>query len=602
MVSGKDVLALLPTGGGKSVCYQVPALMLEGITIVVSPLIALMKDQVSRLKLLGISAEAIYSGMPASAIDRILDNARFGHTRLLYLSPERLKTALFRERASTMPVRLIAVDEAHCISQWGHDFRPAYLEAGSLREIFPSVPILAVTASATKAVVDEIAQQLHLRNVEVVKGSFARNNLHYHVIRRQDQLDYVERLLRKSKGSAIIYARHRRKCVELADWLNRLGISATAYHGGMAIQLRDHVQEEWIADKKQVIVATNAFGMGVDKSNVRVVIHYDLPTGIEEYYQEAGRAGRDGKTAYCLTVINSSAQDQLVKRIEQSFPEIGQIRNVYVSLHNYLDLAVGSGEGETFPFDIEDFVSRYKLSMLEVYASLDILSRDGWISLDASALKGSRVRIITDTDTLYETQVADPEMEKFIKSLLRAYEGLWSSSVRIREKQLAKHLNWEPDKIKKKLIRLHALGLIDYEPAGSGQQLTLLRERVPAASFSVDEERYAFRKERAMGRLQSMIEYLQDDVICREQYIRHYFSETDTIPCGHCDRCLRDTGETQNRQLAIYHSLADQEGITLKDFLAQYKMEQQPFIKKELKNLADENKISIIEDKIYRNS
>lgn len=577
-------------------------MMLEGLTIVVSPLIALMKDQVSRLTSLGISAEAVFSGMSPTAIDRVLDNARFGHTRLLYLSPERLKTAMFQERASSMPVRLIAIDEAHCISQWGHDFRPAYLEAGSLREIFPAVPIVAVTASATKEVTDEIARQLNLRDVTVVKGSFARPNLHYHVIQRQDQLDYVERLLRKSKGSAIVYARHRRKCVELADWLSTLGISATAYHGGMPLQERDRVQEEWITDQKQVIVATNAFGMGVDKSNVRLVIHYDLPAGIEEYYQEAGRAGRDGQTAYCLAVINPSAQDQLVKRIEQSFPEIDQIRNVYVSLHNYLDLAVGSGGGETFPFDIEEFAARYRLSMVDVYASLDILSRDGWISVDESALKGSRVRIITDTNTLYESHMADPDMEKFIKALLRAYEGLWSSPVRIREKKLAGHLNWKPIDVKRKLVRLHALGSVDYQEAGSGQQLTLLRERVPAASFSIDKERYAFRKSRAMGRLRSMIGYLQEDVICREQYIRQYFAETDTSPCGQCDRCLQDTGETQSRQLAIYHSLANKEGITLKDFLAAYKTEQQPAIKKELKNLADENKISIIEDKIYRNT
>lgn len=577
-------------------------MMLEGLTIVVSPLIALMKDQVSRLKSLGISAEAIYSGMSTTAIDRTLDNARFGRTRLLYLSPERLKTPMFLERAGAMPVKLIAIDEAHCISQWGHDFRPAYLEAGSLREIFPQVPILAVTASATKEVTHEISQQLHLKDVILVKGSFARDNLHYHVIHRQDQLDYVERLLRKSKGSAIVYARHRRKCVELAEWLNKLGISATAYHGGMTLKERDRVQEAWIADEKQVIVATNAFGMGVDKSNVRMVVHYDLPTGIEEYYQEAGRAGRDGQKAYCLVVINPSAQDQLVKRVEQSFPEIDQIRNVYVSLHNFLDLAVGAGLGDTFPFDIRDFASVYKLPMAEVYASLDILAKDGWIAVDESALKGSRVRILTDVQTLFETQTADPDMEQFIKALLRAYEGLWSTSVRIREKQLATHLDWKPDAVKKKLVRLHALGLIEYQEAGSGQQITLLRERVPAANFSIDQERYTFRKERALARLRSMIDYLQDDIVCREEYIRQYFAEVDTTACGRCDRCLQDGGDAQNWQHTIYSSLSDKEGITLKDFLAEYKTEQQSSVKKELKILADENKISIIEDKIYRNS
>ena len=294
---GNDVLALLPTGGGKSLCYQVPALAKDGLTIVISPLIALMKDQVSRLKEVGINAEAIYSGMHFKDIDRIFENARFGNTKLLYVSPERLKTDIFQARIHNLPVSLIAVDEAHCISQWGHDFRPSYLDIGDLRQLLPDIPLIALTATATREVTEEIVERLLMKNPVIMKDSFARPNLHYHVIHRDDQLPYIEKLLHRLSGSGIVYVRHRRKCIELSDWFKEKGISASAYHGGMDLKLRDQLQDDWIKGKTKVIVATNAFGMGVDKSDVRLVVHYDLPPGIEDYYQEAGRAGRDGKDA-----------------------------------------------------------------------------------------------------------------------------------------------------------------------------------------------------------------------------------------------------------------------------------------------------------------
>jgi len=600
VIAGKDVLALLPTGGGKSLCYQVPALALDGITIVISPLIALMKDQVSRLKSLGIAAEAIYSGMHISDVDRLLDNARYGKMKLLYVSPERLKTDMFRERLSSMPVKLIAVDEAHCISQWGHDFRPSYLEIGELRSVFPKVPFLALTASATKEVTLEIQERLRLRDGLVFRDSFARKNLHYHVIHRQDQLPYIERLLLKAKGSAIVYVRHRRKCVELAEWFSIKGIDAVAYHGGMDLKTRDVIQQKWISGASRVIVATNAFGMGVDKPDVRVVIHYDLPPGIEDYYQEAGRAGRDGQEAYCIIVTKPSSETNLITRVESSFPDLEELKRVYKSLHIFLDLAVGSGKGETFEFNLDQYAARFGLRTAEVYVAMDILAKDGWLLLDESFFKGSTLQILVDPETLYSHQVADPKTDKLTKALLRGYEGLWTSTVTIQESKLAKFLQWDEKEVKKLLVRLHALGLVEYRTPTARNQVTLLRERVPEQNFVIDQRAFDFRKDRAFARMHSILAYLKDDVECREVFIRRYFDEMEATPCGHCDRCLQHVPVKTKWIQAIYKTLDDHEGITVKDFLARYNTTQQPSLKKELQQLAEENMIRIVEDRIYR--
>lgn len=600
VVSGKDVLALLPTGGGKSLCYQVPALMSDGLTIVISPLIALMKDQVSRLKSIGVQAEAIFSGMRNADIDRIVENARYGKVKLLYVSPERLKTEMFVARLPLMPVRLIAIDEAHCISQWGYDFRPAYLEVGELRSLFPTIPFIALTASATKEVKADILDRLHLKDPVVIQESFARSNLRYHVIHRQDQLPYIERLLLKSTGSAIVYVRHRRKCTELAHWLSTKGIPAVSYHGGMEMKDRDTIQDKWIKGESRVIIATNAFGMGVDKSDVRLVIHYDLPPGIEDYYQEAGRAGRDGKEAFCIVVDKPASEKNLITRVESSFPEVDEIKRIYKSLHIYLDLAVGSGLGETFDFDLDAYAKRFGLRTVDAYVALDIIAKDGWISLDENAMRGSTLQFITSMETLYTYQVAEPIIDKLTKALLRGYEGLWTSTVHIQESRIAKFLDWSIAEVRKQLTRLHAMGLVDYKSSTAKSQITLLRERVPEQNFTIDLKAYNFRKDRAIARMNSMLAYLKDDVSCRETFIRQYFDEQDVQPCGHCDRCLSSQPKQASWLEMIYKILDDREGITVKDFLGQYKTEHQPAIKSELRQLADENKIKIVEDKIYR--
>jgi ATP-dependent DNA helicase RecQ len=530
----------------------------------------------------------------------MLDNARFGKTKLLYMSPERLKTDMVRERLSTMPVRLLAVDEAHCISQWGHDFRPSYLNLGELRSVFPSIPVIALTASATKEVKDEILEQLQMKQAVVVRNSFARNNLHYHVVNRQDQVPYIERLLIKSTGSAIVYARHRRKCIELAEWLSVKGISAAGYHGGMELKDRDRIQENWIQGKSRVMVATNAFGMGVDKSDVRLVVHYDLPPGIEEYYQEAGRAGRDGNEAYCLVVVKPSSEKNLVTRVESSFPPLESLKRVYKSLHIYLDTAVGAGKGETFDFDLDTYATRFGIRTVDAYIALDILAKDGWLMIDESALRGSTLQVITNAETLYTYQVAEDQIDKVTKALLRGYEGVWHSAVHIQEKRLAKFLQWNEVEVIQILTRLNTLGLVEYKRALTKNQITLLRERVPEQNFTIDQKAYAFRKDRAIARMNSILQYLRDDVTCREVFIRQYFDEPDAQPCGHCDRCLKDQKGKTHWIKAVYKALEDSDGITVKDFLAQYKTEQQSTVKNELRQLADENRIKIIEDRIYK--
>jgi len=596
----KDVLALLPTGGGKSLCYQVPALCMDGLTIVISPLIALMKDQVARLKQLKIPCDAIYSDMSSRDIDRILDNTRFGKTKLLYVSPERLKTEMFLARVQSMNVSLIAVDEAHCISQWGHDFRPSYLDISELRYLLPGVPMLALTATATNEVTHEIIERLELNAPVVIRDSFARPNLHYHVIPREDQLPYIERMLLRNSGSAIIYVRHRRLCRDLSDWLMTKGISSGAYHGGMEMKERDFMQESWIKNQTQVIVATNAFGMGVDKSDVRMVIHFDLPPGIEEYYQEAGRAGRDGKDAYCVIVVKPSSAKNLVRKVESSFPDITELRRVYKSVHIYLDLAVGSGKGETFDFDYAAFISRFGFKSAEAYQALDIIAKDGWFVLDESAIRGSTIQIITDTATLYKSQLEDSRIDLLTKALLRGYEGLWSADVHIQEGRLAGFLSWDEKEVIRLLSNLHEQGLIRYNRPRAKNQITLLRERVPEQNFNIDMKSYMFRKEKAISRMNAMLGYLEDEVPCREMFIRQYFGENQTQPCGHCDRCRQHESQKTSWSEKIHHVLQEHDGITVKDFLSRYQIEQQVNIKKELRQLAEENKIRIVEDKIFR--
>ncbi|MEO5907043.1 MAG: helicase-related protein, partial [Saprospiraceae bacterium] len=469
-----------------------------------------------------------------------------------------------------------------------------------LRKLLPDVPVLALTASATEEVRQEILENLLMKNPEVIRDSFARPNLHYHVIRRDDQLPYIERLLTKTTGSSIVYVRQRRKCKELADWFSCHGITAAAYHGGMQLSERDKTQEDWIKGQTKVIVATNAFGMGVDKGDVRLVVHIDLPPGIEEYYQEAGRAGRDGNDAYCIIVLKPSSENNLQSKTESNFPGPEELKRVYKALHIYLDTAVGSGLGETFDFDLDSFSSKYGIRSVEAHQALDIIAKDGWLTVDESSLRGSQLQIIVDVETLQAYQVADPSVNALSKALLRGYEGLWSSPVYIQESKLARYLEISEAEVIRQLQQMQNKGIVDYSKPATKSQLTLLRERVPEQNFTIDMKAYAKRKEKAYARMNSMIAYLDDSLSCREKFIRNYFDEPEATDCGKCDRCRSREKRNESWLETINQTLREHDGITVKDFLAKYQTAQQGTIKKELRQLAEEHKIRIVEDKIFR--
>jgi len=538
VVSGQDLLVLMPTGGGKSITYQVPGLMMDGLCLVVSPLIALIKDQVHQLKDRKISAEYLVSGMDYREIDRVLDNCIYGKIKFLYVSPERLKSELFIERFKQMNVSFIAVDEAHCISQWGYDFRPAYLEISEIRHFHPKAGVLALTATATPAVVEDIQDRLLFLRKHVLHRSFYRENLHYIVVKEVNKRERVLRGLKALSGSTIIYVRSRRATREISQWLTNSGISAAPYHAGLTAELKDETQKKWLDGEVRVMVATNAFGMGIDKSNVRLVIHLDLPDAIEAYFQEAGRAGRDGLRAHAVLLYNDTDIAQLKDRIGWSFPPIDTIKNVYNDIGSYCGLAYGSGLNETFAFDIADFSKRCDFKIFDVYSSLRILEREGYLFMNESLRQPSKVKFKVNQSDLYYFEVANKNLEPMIKTLLRSYSGLFDEHRKINEYLLAKRLRLPVEKVKDQLKYLDKLKLLEYLPANQGPQLTWLVERLPKTHLHISYEQYGLLKERQEKRANLLIKYLQTDV-CRNRQLLAYFGEETTEDCGKCDVCLK---------------------------------------------------------------
>ncbi len=540
VLQGQDTLALLPTGGGKSLCFQVPGLVKEGICIVVSPLIALMKDQVENLKKRGIKAIAVYSGMSRHEIDVALDNAAYGDFKFLYISPERLETEIFLARVRKMKVNLLAIDEAHCISQWGYDFRPPYLRIAALRQFLPSVPVLALTATATPNVVEDIQARLEFTNGKVFQKSFERKNLTYMVFPEEDKLGRLLRIATKLKNSTgVVYVRNRRKTKEVAEFLDRNGISADYYHAGLEPAVRDKKQNDWMSGKKKVMVSTNAFGMGIDKGDVRFVVHLDLPDSLEAYFQEAGRAGRDEKQAWAVVLWEKVDIDDLRNYFQASYPPIETIRNVYSALGNFLQLAVGSGKDAMFDFHLPDFCEQYKFPAITAYGALKILEKEGYILLSDALHTPSTVFIRMSNENLYRFQVDNQRYDGFLKLLLRSYSGLFSGFVKINEQELSNRSNIPLADIEKMLKYLHQIEVLYYSPKSNKPRLTFITERLDPKHLSLSAEVYFDRKKAAEARIEAVISYVSSHTKCRSRQLLAYFGEKEGARCGDCDVCKK---------------------------------------------------------------
>ncbi len=540
VLDGKDTLALLPTGAGKSICFQVPALSKEGLCLVISPLIALMRDQVESLKKKGIPALSIYSGMNFFEVKRTLENAVHGNYKFLYVSPERLETNLFLEYLPGMNINLIAVDEAHCVSQWGYDFRPPYLRIATIREHLPAAPVLALTASATKEVQDDICIKLAFKNDHNrFKKSFERPNLSYSIFSPSSKQNKLLEIIKNVPGSGIVYCKTRKRTKEIADLLKMNKISANFYHAGLPGNERTTIQENWIKNETRIIACTNAFGMGIDKSNVRTVVHYDVPDALESYYQEAGRAGRDDKRAYAVMLFHQSELDDLEKQSALRYPPFEEVKNVYKALVNYLQLPTGSGEGIYFEFDINDFVKKFKLNVYTVIFSLKIMEQEEYISYNEQVFLPSTVVFCCDKDHLQEFEKTYLYLEHVIKGLLRSYEGIFDYPSDIHENQLAVFINKEVMEVKSDLKKLQQFGIIEYHPQKDKPQIQFLRNRINAADFSINQVNLLKRKTAYEKRVKAMIGYVNIHA-CRSKKIGNYFDDQSIKPCGICDNCINE--------------------------------------------------------------
>lgn len=540
VVKGRDTLALLPTGGGKSICFQIPGLLSDGLCIVISPLIALMKDQVEHLRKRGIPAVAVHSGMRRNEIDILLNNAIYGQVKFLYVSPERLQTELFIARFKQMRVSLVAVDEAHCISQWGYDFRPPYLRIASLREIFPEVPIIALTASATLQVQEDVAEKLKFKaGYGLFRKSFARDNLSFVVRKTENKDAKMLEILRKVNGSAIIYVRSRKGTQEIARWLQKKQIASSFYHAGLSFEERTKRQDEWVNNHTRVMVATNAFGMGIDKPDVRMVIHLDLPENLESYYQEAGRAGRDGHRAFAVILYQDADISNLKLKVEQGQPSYAYLKIIYQSLANYYQLAVGSGEGESFDFEIQDFCERFRLSPVEVFSALKKLEEEGLLQFSESFYSPSSVHFTVDHTKLYEIQVANARFDPLIKMMLRLYGGeIFSGFVKVDESVLAKALTIRRKEVTEMLLHLDELGILIYTPVRDKPQVTYVLSRQDADHLPVDRGRLEERRALVLEKMNAMTKFVETDFRCRMQFVQEYFGEQTEETCGICDVCI----------------------------------------------------------------
>ncbi|KXB79136.1 ATP-dependent DNA helicase, RecQ family [Prevotella amnii] len=535
---GRDTLGLMPTGGGKSITFQVPALAKDGVCIVITPLIALMKDQVDHLKKKGIQAAAIYSGMSRNEIVSTLENCIFGGIKLLYISPERICSDIFQTKLKRINVSFITVDEAHCISQWGYDFRPSYLAIADIRRQLPNIPILALTATATSEVIDDIQDQLLFAKRNVFRMSFERKNLAYIVRRTDDKYSEMIHILKAIPKAAIVYCRNRKRTKEAAELLVKSGISATWYHAGLENTVKDQRQKEWQADKTRVIVATNAFGMGIDKPDVRVVIHIDCPSSIEAYFQEAGRAGRDGKKSYAVLLYNGHDRAKLINRIEETFPPKEYIRQVYDHLSYFFQIGIGSGKGYTFEFPIDKFSFNFKHFPTRVNSALQIIHRAGYIKYEPNPNNIARVHFLLNRDDLYRLDSLSKNENSVVTALLRSYGGLFSDYGFVDESWIAQQAGLDVNKTYMALIDLSKKRIISFIPRHKVPLITYLYDRIDGDDIELSKQVYDIRKEEFTKRIKAVISYAEEDSICRSRQLLRYFSETKTSDCNQCDVCL----------------------------------------------------------------
>lgn len=538
VLKGDDTLALLHTGGGKSICYQVPAMAVEGLCIVISPLISLMQDQVEQLQKKGIKAVAITSAMSFREVEITFTNAIYNSYKFLYISPERIQTKLFLGKLPALKINLIAVDEAHCISQWGYDFRPAYLSIKKIREIIPKVPILAVTGTATQNTINDIYEQLELKKPVTFKTSFARKNIYYQVKKDENKLQTLLDFCIKTKGTGIVFVRNRRKTKEIADFLNYNNIKSDFYHGGLELSERIKKQSDWINNRKRVMVSTNAFGMGIDKPDVRFVAHLDLPDSLEAWFQEAGRCGRDGNFAYEFTLYHQSDTIHLQEQLEKAFPSIDQIKQVYSAICNYYQIAVGAGEGLSMNFNLDELSTKYKIVPLVIYNAVKFLEKENYLSYIDAFYQPAKVHMTVGKDELYNFQVQNPPLDVFIKALLRGYTGLFEEYKVINEFKIAKAIKSDVVYVKKTLENLYKLEIIDYIQQTGLPKIVFTRARVDSAFLSISKENYTKLKKQAEERIKAVIDFVTDNKTCRSRKILQYFNETSFEDCGTCDVCL----------------------------------------------------------------
>ena len=623
VLDGKDTLALMPTGGGKSLCYQVPAMVQEGLCLVISPLIALMKDQVENLRRKNITAFAIYSGMSRKEVINTFKVATESNCKFLYVSPERLESKLFKEYLPGLDINLIAVDEAHCISQWGYDFRPPYLRIAALREELPGVPILALTASATPDVQNDICEKLasppstlhsfdklwrregqrskseeSINGFTVFRQSFERPNLSYSTFKVDSKINKIIEVLRKVQGSAIIYCKSRRRTKEISELLQLQNISSDFYHAGLIQEERNRKQENWINNKTRVIVCTNAFGMGIDKPDVKTVVHADVPDCLENYYQEAGRAGRDGKISYAVLLFDERDMHELEGMATLRFPSLEDIRNIYQSVANYLQIPTGAGEGQYYDFDISDFLRKFKHASHTTLYSLKALEQEGWLAFNEQVFLSSSVMFTVKKDSLYEFENTNPQLETCIKTLLRAYEGIFDQYTSISEKMMAGLMKKEVEEVKKELSQLNHFGIIEYQPQKDTPQVYLLHNRIKAEDISIDMVAYNKRKEQFQRRMKQMMSYVKEDAQCRSRIIGSYFGDDKIRACGICDNCLKQKATSLSKEEfeAIHHriiNIVKYESLHTKDLLVKLNGIKKEKAWKVIEFLQAENKIEM---------